>query len=403
MENSIELKNLSKVYKIYKKPWHRVVDIFSKHTRYKPYYALKDITISIPKGEAVGVLGKNGAGKSTLLKVITGVTTPTKGDIKINGKISALLELTSGFDDELTGIENIYLKALTMGIQKKEIEKHIQKITDFADIGDYVNQPVRTYSSGMKARLGFAISVNVDPDILIVDEVLSVGDDVFRLKCTEKMEEFKNQGKTIFFVSHSLFTVKSFCNKCMWIKDGELISYGNTGEIMVQYENFLKEERAKDQEKKREDALANNSQVQIVSKSDILEFSNFTYLNSKNEKTNKYQYNEEITFQVDYEIKRLMDGLTWCFTIRDAETHEIFGSDKKAQDHLIKGEIGKHTLKVTLKDVNLLPGKYLLSGEVSNNGGAMFISYSNKKPLYIELDKFRGTGIQYIAHHYENN
>lgn len=402
MENAIEIKNLSKVYKIYKKPWHRVVDIFSKNKRYKPYYALKDLTISIPKGEAVGVLGKNGAGKSTLLKIITGVTEPTEGNIKINGKIAALLELTSGFDQELTGMENIYLKALTMGMQRKDIDEQIDNIIEFADIGDYINQPVRTYSSGMKSRLGFAISVNVNPDILIVDEVLSVGDDVFKLKCIDKMEEFKRQGKTIFFVSHSLFTVKSFCNKCMWIKDGELMCYGETGEIMVQYENFLKEEKAKEREKKKQEALESNTTVQIVSKADLLQFSNFTFLNSQGKKTNKFQFGEEITFQVNYEIKKTMEDLIWCFTIRDAETNEIFGSDKKSPQNTLINTIGTHTLKVTLKNIKLLPGKYLLSGEATTQSGALYMSYSNKRPFYVEMDEFRGTGVHYIEYMFEN-
>lgn len=403
MENSIEINNLTKIYKIYKKPWHRVVDIFGKKTRYKKFYALNGIDINLPKGDAIGVLGKNGAGKSTLLKIITGVTTPTKGDIKIYGKISALLELTSGFDGELTGLENIYLKALTMGIQKKEMEKQVDAIIDFADIGDYINQPVRTYSSGMKARLGFAISVNVNPDILIIDEALSVGDDVFKLKCIEKMEEFRSQGKTILFVSHSLFTVKTFCNKCMWIKDGKLMSYGDTGEIMVQYENYLKEEQAKEQEKKRLEALKNNKDIQIMSKKDLIEFTNFRFINGKGEETNEFDYLENISYKVDYEIKKEMNGLRWCFTVRDADTREIFGSDKRSQNHLLKEDIGKHTLEVTLEDIKLLPGKYLLSGELINNSGAIYASYSNKRPFYIKLDKYYGTGIQYIEHRYNND
>lgn len=402
MKNAIEINNLSKRYKMYKKPWHRVVDIFSKNSRYKPYYALKDLTISIPKGEAVGVLGKNGAGKSTLLKIITGVTEPTKGNIKINGKIAALLELTSGFDQELTGMENIYLKALTMGMQRKDMEEQIDNIIEFADIGDHINQPVRTYSSGMKSRLGFAISVNVNPDILIVDEVLSVGDDVFKLKCIDKMEEFKKEGKTIFFVSHSLFTVKSFCDKCMWIKDGELMSYGETGEVMVQYENFLKEEKAKEKEKKKQEALASNKTSEIMSKTDLLEFSNFTFLNSQGKKTNKFQFGEEITFQVDYEIKKEMEDLIWCFTIRDAETNEIFGSDKKSPQNALINTIGDHTLKVGLKQIKLLPGKYLLSGEATTQSGALYMSYSNKRPFYVEMDEFRGTGVCYVEHYFEN-
>ncbi|MFZ7133043.1 MAG: ABC transporter ATP-binding protein [Eubacteriales bacterium] len=402
MEKSIEIKDLTKVYKIYEKPWHRVADIFTRKIRYKKFHALNAITVDIPKGEAIGILGKNGAGKSTLLKIITGVTTPTKGSIKINGTISALLELTSGFDPELTGLENIYLKALTMGIQKKHIEKQISDIIDFADIGEHIHQPVRTYSSGMKSRLGFAISVNVDPDILIVDEVLSVGDDVFKLKCIEKMEEFKNEGKTILFVSHSLFTVKAFCNKCMWIKDGKLVSYGDTGEIMLEYDNFLKEERAKEKEKKKFEALKDNKEIAVISKSDIIECRNFRFYDSYNEVTNRLKYAQDIRFKVDYEVKRPMSGLKWSFTIRDAETNEIFGSDKRSTEHSIIETIGSHILEVRLQDIRLLPGKYLLSGEIRDETGVLHIGFANRVPFYIEMTDFKGTGIYYINHTYVN-
>jgi teichoic acid transport system ATP-binding protein len=403
MEHSIKIKNLTKIYKIYKKPWHRIKNVFFKNTGYKEFYALKDISIDIPKGEAIGVLGKNGAGKSTLLKLITGVATPSYGTLETEGKISALLELTSGFDNELTGIENIYLKALTMGMQKKEMDKQLQQIIDFADIGDHIYQPVRTYSSGMKARLGFAISVNVDPDILIVDEALSVGDDVFKLKCIERMEEFKAQGKTILFVSHSLFTVKSFCNKCMWIKDGKLVDYGDTGEIVHKYENFLKEERAKQKKEMAEEARINNKNVQILSKKELLETKNFKFFNSKGEETNVFDYREDISYSFDYIVKKPMTGLKWCFTIRDAEYGEIYGSDKRSENHLLKNDLDTlHTLKARLKNIKLLPGKYHLSGELWDESGAFYVSYSNKKPFEIREDGFKGTGYFYIDHEYEN-
>ncbi|NTW71645.1 MAG: ABC transporter ATP-binding protein [Eubacteriaceae bacterium] len=402
MEYSVSIKNLTKIYKIYEKSWHRAKHIFFRNTKYKKFYALKNITIDIPKGEAVGVLGKNGAGKSTLLKIITGVTTPTSGSIEVNGKISALLELTSGFDSELTGIENIYLKALTMGMQKKEMDSQLQDIIEFADIGDHIHQPVRTYSSGMKARLGFAISVNVDPDILIVDEALSVGDDIFKLKCIERMEQFKEQGKTILFVSHSLFTVKSFCNKCMWIKDGELVSYGDTGEIMLQYENYLKEERAKEKKQKRLEAKESNTDIQIMEKKEIVEFKNFKFRHGNGEENNKFLFGEDVFYTVEYEVKKPMKNLKWSFTLRDAETTEIFGSDKRSDKHYIKSEVGKHSLRVTLKELKLLPGKYLLSGEVRDDHGALHIGYANRVPFVVEGKDFVGTGINYIDHEYEN-
>ena len=222
---AIRLRNVSKKYRIYKRPLDRVIDSIFNTVKYEEFTALDNISLDIEQGDAVGVLGKNGAGKSTLLKIITGVVTPTEGNVSINGKISAILELNSGFDGELTGYQNIYLKGSIMGYSKEEIDNKINDIIEFADIGKYIYQPVKNYSSGMKSRLGFAIAVNIDPDILIVDEALSVGDDIFKTKCLNKMTEFMKKGKTIFFVSHSLFTVKSFCNKCMWIKDGKLMAY----------------------------------------------------------------------------------------------------------------------------------------------------------------------------------
>ena len=245
MDYAIRIKNLTKAYKIYSSPLRRVFDSIFHTKGYNKFVSLDDITVDIPKGEVVGILGKNGSGKSTLLKIITGVAKQTSGEVVTEGKISAMLELTSGFDPELTGIENIYLKALSMGISKAEITKRLDDIKKFADIGDYIIRPVRPSSSGMKSRLGFAVSVNVDTDILVVDEVLAVGDDIFRLKCIEKMKQFRREGKTILFVSHSLFTVKAFCTKGLWINEGKMMDYGDLGSVVLKYEDYLKKEKAK--------------------------------------------------------------------------------------------------------------------------------------------------------------
>ena len=392
---AIKLENISKTYHIYKKPLNRIIDSIFNTKKYKEYHALKNISIEIPKGEAVGVLGKNGAGKSTLLKIVTGVVKPTSGEIYINGKIAAILELNSGFDDELTGYDNIYLKGTIMGYDKKEIDKKVKDIVDFADIGEHIHQPVRTYSSGMKSRLGFAISVNIDPDILIVDEALSVGDDVFKTKCLNKMSEFRRAGKTIFFVSHSLFTVKSFCNKCMWIKNGEVVAYGETGEIIPKYESFLKEEKAKDKQR-----IIEKSSGEILSKKDIIKVTNFKFSKGNN----KFNYGEDIEYSFDYEVKKNMPGLKWSFTVRDAETREIYSTDKMGEDYLIKNEIGKHSLKVVIKSPKLLPGKYLLSGELREETGIMYVGYSNKRKFEVIVDKnYRGTGIFYMDHEIVSN
>ena len=195
MDCAVRVKDLTKTYKIFDSSVERALEPFRRNSRARHFTALKDVTVDFPRGEVIAILGKNGSGKSTLLKIITGVTTATSGDVEVHGRISAMLELTSGFDMELTGIENIYLRALALGIPNEEIEARKDEIIAFADIGDHIDQPVRTYSSGMKARLGFAVSVSVDPDILIVDEVLAVGDDIFKLKCIEKMEEFRRRAR----------------------------------------------------------------------------------------------------------------------------------------------------------------------------------------------------------------
>lgn len=389
---AIKINNISKTYRIYQKPFKRVVDLIFNKKHYTEYNALDKINVEIPKGEAVGVLGKNGAGKSTLLKIITGVVKPTSGYVDIKGKISAILELNSGFDQELTGYENIYVKGAILGYKKEEMDKKIDEIVDFADIGDYINQPVRTYSSGMKARLGFAISVNVDPDVLIVDEALSVGDDIFKTKCLRKMSEFRRQGKTIFFVSHSLYTVGSFCTKCMWIKDGKLVDYGPTKEVMTKYENFLKEEKAKDKKKKKAEGKNEKS------KKDYIEIKNFKFKND-----GKFKFGEDIVYSFDYEVKERMDDLKWSFTVRDASTNLIYSSDKMDEEYLIKNEIGKHTIELKIKNV-LLPGKYLLSGELREGTGIFFVGYSNKREFSVEYsDDKKGNGLVFIEHEVLNN
>ena len=239
MKYSIKINNVTKEYKLYKNDKDRFKDLFFGK-RYVPYKALDNLNITLPEGEVIGILGKNGSGKSTLLKMVTGVTFPTEGSLEVNGTVSALLELTAGFDGELTGGENIYLKGYGLGLSKDYIEKKMDSIIEFAEIGEYIDQPVRMYSSGMKSRLGFAISINIDPDILVVDEVLAVGDEIFRKKCMDKMNEFKDSGKTILFVSHSIGQIKSFCTKGMWLHKGKLLFYDNIDRVARLYDRYLK-------------------------------------------------------------------------------------------------------------------------------------------------------------------
>lgn len=246
MDNNtaIEFKNVSKVYKLYKNDKQRFRSIFSRRIKPKLKKATDNVSLTIEKGESVALFGRNGAGKSTILKMITGVTYPTSGEILVNGRVSALLELTAGFDPEFTGRENIYLRGQLMGISESEIRALEEEIIDFAELDDYIDQPVRTYSSGMKARLGFAINANIKPEILIVDEALSVGDKEFRLKCNQKINEIVDSGATFLFVTHSTNVAKNFCKRGIVLRMGRVTFDGEINDAIEFYEDFLQKARA---------------------------------------------------------------------------------------------------------------------------------------------------------------
>ncbi len=239
-ENIIEVVHLSKAYKLYDKKIDRLKEAlsFTKKRYHKQFFALNDISFSVRRGETLGIIGTNGSGKSTLLKILTGVVAPTEGVVGVEGKVSALLELGAGFNPEYTGMENIMLQGTLMGYSANEMNQKKDGIIRFADIGDYINQPVKNYSSGMFARLAFAVAISVEPDILIVDEALSVGDVFFQSKCFQKFEELKKRGTTILFVSHDLESVKRMCNRAIWIEKGELQMSGDCSEVCEAYFNM---------------------------------------------------------------------------------------------------------------------------------------------------------------------
>ena len=239
--NVIEFKNVTKTYKLFKNDKRRLLSIFFKGVSYKEKKAVDNVSFKIKKGEAVAIFGKNGAGKSTILKMITGVTFPTSGKISVKGRVSALLELTSGFDPEFTGRENIYLKGRILGLKEEEIKKLEPTIVEFAELEEYIDQPVRTYSSGMKARLGFSVNVNIEPEILIVDEALSVGDEAFKKKCTSKINEIiEKDNVTLLFVTHSTGTAKEFCKRGIVMKKGKLVCDTDIDEAIIKYKESIK-------------------------------------------------------------------------------------------------------------------------------------------------------------------
>jgi len=239
-KNVIKFDHVTKMYKLFKNDKKRLLYTFNRKIKYTEKKAVNDVSFEIKCGESVALFGRNGAGKSTILKMITGVCFPTSGEISVKGRVSALLELTSGFDPEFTGKENIYLKGQLLGLKDKEIRELEQEIIDFAEIEEYIDQPVRTYSSGMKARLGFSINVNIRPEILIVDEALSVGDEEFKRKCIKKVNEIVNkENVTLLFVTHATGVAKEFCKRGMVMERGAVTFDGDIDKAIEVYNSSL--------------------------------------------------------------------------------------------------------------------------------------------------------------------
>ena len=355
-ENVIEIKGLVKKYKMYNRKQDRLIEaIFPRMHRHTEFTAINNLDLTVKKGEVVGILGKNGAGKSTLLKMITGVVVPTAGEIKVNGKISSLLELGTAFNSELTGEENIYQHGQVMGLTREEIEASKQSIIDFADIGDHLYQPVKTYSSGMFARLAFSCAINVNPEILIVDEVLSVGDMAFQLKCFKKFEEFKESGKTIFFVTHSINDVIRNCTRTIIMKEGNKIFDGDVKEGVELYKKIIVglDDNNTNQEKDSKLISYGNGKAEII---------DYKLVNSKNEKVKMFDNSEEVTIKFKVKFKEDIDEPIFAVSIKDFKGLEIIGTNTDVE----KVPTGKYkagdVVTVEYKqDIPLEPGKYAIS------------------------------------------
>jgi len=240
MEPAISVRNISKTYRIYGNPWHRLTETlpWGPRVRHREVPALRDITLDVPRGSAVGLVGGNGAGKSTLLKILTGTTFPTSGSYTIRGRVAALLELGAGFNHAFSGRENIFMNAALLGFSRKEAQRKYHEILEFSELHDFIHAPVRTYSSGMVARLGFSVAVAIDPDILIIDEILSVGDMHFRRKCVDRILQFRERGKTMFFCSHSLYDVRQICDRAIWLKKGEVRMFDDSVLVTNEYSTY---------------------------------------------------------------------------------------------------------------------------------------------------------------------
>lgn len=367
-EIAIQVKHLDKMYKLYNKPSDRLRETLGLKVPVREHYALRDVNFQVERGETVGIIGTNGSGKSTILKIITGVLNPTAGEVTVNGRISALLELGAGFNMEYTGIENIYLNGTMMGFSREEVDARLQDILDFADIGDFVYQPVKAYSSGMFVRLAFAVAINIDPEILIVDEALSVGDVFFQAKCYRKFEEFKKMGRTILFVSHDLSSISRYCDRVILLNKGVKMEEGSPKQMVDMYKQLLVgQDPAKAEENKETQKENWSDQFQVNPNmleygSKLAEIVDFAVLDENGLCTNTIEKGSSFQIKMKVVFHESIQEPIMAYTFKDIKGTEITGTntlfEKMAVEHSEAGD----TCTVTFRqDMFLQGGEYLLS------------------------------------------
>lgn len=371
---AIEVADVKKIYKLYHKPSDRMKEALglAKNHKYKEHFALNGVTLSIQQGETVGIIGTNGSGKSTILKIITGVLNPTSGSVNVKGRISALLELGAGFNMEYNGIENVYLNGTMMGFSEKEIDEKLPAILDFADIGDYVHQPVKTYSSGMFVRLAFAVAINIEPEILIVDEALSVGDVFFQSKCYHKFEEFKEKGKTILFVSHDLSSISKYCDRVFVLNKGKLLGEGTPKEMIDIYKRVLVGQYELPETDDNINLLdvaektANNTTQPLThgleygtKQAEIIEY---FVTDDRGVRSNSILKDTEFTIHIKVTFKEKVKAPIFAFSFKNIIGTEITGTNTMVEKAFLEDvEAGQIKEIQFTQKMNLQGGEYLLS------------------------------------------
>ena len=362
------------MYKLYDKPSDRLKEALglTKKKLYKEHYALRDVNFDIQEGECVGIIGTNGSGKSTILKIITGVLTPTQGEVKVDGRISALLELGAGFNMEYSGLENVYLNGTMIGFSKEEIDARLDDILEFADIGDFIHQPVKTYSSGMFVRLAFAVAINIDPELLVVDEALSVGDVFFQAKCYHKFEEFKKQGKTILFVSHDLSSVSKYCDRVILLNKGVKLDEGSPKQMVDLYKQLLVgQDPVKQQEadKEKKAAVQSEGTGNFQANPNMLEYGNrmaeiihFEVLDDRGMLSNTIEKGTEFKIRMKVHFNEDIQEPIMAYTFKNIKGTEITGTNtmfEKAQ--VARSGAGDECTVTFTQNMDLQGGEYLLS------------------------------------------
>lgn len=375
-EIAIAVDHVSKMYKLYDKPMDRLKESLglSRQKKYKEHFALDDVSFQVHQGETVGIIGTNGSGKSTILKIITGVLNPTAGEVRVNGRISALLELGAGFNGEYSGIENVYLNGTMIGFSREEIDAKMDDILSFADIGEFVHQPVKTYSSGMFVRLAFAVAINIEPEILIVDEALSVGDVFFQAKCYRKFEEFKEMGKTILFVSHDLSSIGKYCDRVVLLNQGHKLAEGGAKDMVNLYRKVLVNqldddeaenpgenmESAPEEDSLQKEKLNLNPEV-LEYGSKLAEIVDFGIYDHTGLITNAIDKGQQFSVKMKVKFNDDISEPIFAFTIKDLKGTEITGTNTMYENAPVTPKKAGDIQEITFTQMmSLEAGEYML-------------------------------------------
>lgn len=423
-EYAIEVQDVYKSFKVYydKSNQLREKVLFHNRNRFEIREILKGISFQVQKGEAIALIGKNGCGKSTTLKMLTRILKPNAGTIKMNGRVSSLIELGAGFHPDMTGRENIYINASIFGIKKKEVDERLERIIRFSELEDFIDNPVRTYSSGMYMRLAFSVAINVDADILLIDEILAVGDQAFQEKCFQKLKEIKEAGTTIVIVSHSLGQIEKICDRVVWIEDGKIKEIGATRKVCKAYTAAMQEKRlnrakkeikeivgeleskkalVKDSEEYRQMKMK-ESCYEICSQcgpdarregNGKVEFTNIEILGENKEKTLCFHTGEKFILKIDYETDAEIKNADFNFSITREDWTYCYGTSiRRKQKHLMQVS-GNGTLELIIEKLNLLPGRYFIDVGVCNEEGERYDHIFNIVELVVELVDIQDVGI----------
>ncbi|MFL0556303.1 MULTISPECIES: ABC transporter ATP-binding protein [Paenibacillus] len=379
---SISVKDVSKCYRIFDRPQDRLKQSFVKNKKYyKEFWALKNVSFDVFRGQTVGIIGRNGSGKSTILQIIANTLKPTSGEVAVNGRVAALLELGSGFNPEFTGRENVIMNCTIMGLSSTEIQQRLPLIEEFAEIGDFINQPVKLYSSGMFVRLAFACAINVDPDILVIDEALAVGDMRFQLKCMDKIKSFQKEGKTILFVSHDSYSIRNICDEAIWMMDGHIYRRGDAKVIIEEYQDYMKadnEVQVQNDDDKPE--YENNNDILNISKVNIVGDDN-----------NIVPFKEPITVEIHYTLKEPVKQLLGGIAIYDNQNNYICGLNTKLSGYSLQDEPGNYILRLKYNEMNLMPGTYFIDVGFFESAGIIPLAYQGR------VQSFRVVSGEYVA------